>query len=215
MSVTQAVLTHPYAALGPLVLLEGPAATITAGTLVGAGLASFWPIWMIVVAAEVTGDSLLYLAGRWARLPWIAALLRRTKATRLLDRLATMPLPKLVLTAKVIDVFALPAFVGAGMTRIPYPRFAAWVAAAAAVRGLVLISIGALLGTRLSGLLALPGGIYLLTATVAIPVLLLHLGIKRLSRRKVPQGCASSSAPTPTPPTSTERRTSLSASPQR
>ncbi|WP_139233252.1 glycosyltransferase [Micromonospora sediminimaris] len=185
MDLTQAVLEHPYLVLGPFVLIEGPAATITAGTLVGAGAAAFWPIWLIVALAEVVGDSLLYLIGRSARRPWVASLLSRFKATALLDRLTGMSLPRLVITAKLVDVFALPAFVSAGLAGLPYPRFAAWVGAAAAVRGLVLIGLGALLGSQLSGLLALPGGIFLLTAAVAVPVAVFRLVIKRYHRRKV------------------------------
>ncbi|MCY1144256.1 hypothetical protein OWR29_40215 [Actinoplanes sp. Pm04-4] len=198
MDLTQAVLQHPYLVLGPMVLVEGPAATIAAGTLVGAGLAVFWPIWAIVVLAEVVGDSLLYLLGRWARRPWAARVLRKLRV----HRLAEMPLPRLVVTAKLVDVFALPAFVSAGLSRIPYRRFAAWVGAIAAVRGLVLIGLGALLGSRLTGLLDRPGGIFLLTAAVAVPVALFHL-VSRHYFRKGNPSCASSSEPTPTPLTST------------
>ncbi|MBU2664898.1 VTT domain-containing protein [Actinoplanes bogorensis] len=211
MDLTQAVLEHPYLVLGPLVLLEGPAATITAGTLVGAGLAVFWPIWLIVVLAEVVGDSLLYLLGRSARRPWVARLLRKVK----LDRLAAIPLPRLVITAKLVDVVALPAFIWAGLNRIPYRRFAAWVGATAAVRGTVLIGLGALLGSRLTGLLDRPGGIFLLTAAVAVPVALVHLVIRRIHTRRAQQSCESSSVPTPTPPTSTEPRPLPSAWPWR
>ncbi|MFY1669556.1 glycosyltransferase [Plantactinospora sp. WMMB334] len=185
MDLTQAVLEHPYLVLGLFVLIEGPAATITAGTLVGAGAAAFWPIWLIVALAEVVGDSLLYLVGRSARRPWVASLLSRLKATALLDRLAGMSLPRLVITAKIVDVFALPAFVSAGLAGLPYRRFAAWVGAAAAVRGLVLIGLGALFGSQMSGLLALPGGIFLLTAAVAVPVAVFHLVMKRYHLRKV------------------------------
>jgi membrane protein DedA with SNARE-associated domain len=183
MDPTQAVLEHPYL-LGLLVLIEGPAATITAGILVGAGAAAFWPVWAVVVLAEVAGDSLLYLAGRSARRPWVAAVLHRLKVTALLDRLAGVSLPRLVVTAKLVDVVALPAFVSAGLTRAPYRRFVAWVAAAAAVRGLVLIGLGALLGNRLSGLLERPGGIFLLTAAVAVPVALFHVVMRRHHSRK-------------------------------
>ncbi len=38
MDLTQAVLEHPYLVLGLFVLIEGPAATITAGTLVAPAL---------------------------------------------------------------------------------------------------------------------------------------------------------------------------------
>ncbi|GAB2601960.1 hypothetical protein Aab01nite_63190 [Paractinoplanes abujensis] len=180
MDLTQAVLEHPYLVLGPLVLLEGPAATITAGTLVAAGAATFWPIWLIVVLAEVLGDTLLYLIGRSARRPWVARWLRRIK----LGRPAEVPLPRLVITAKIVDVVALPAFIWAGLQRISYRRFAAWAGATAAVRGLLLIGLGALLGTQLSGLLARPGGIFLLTGAVAVPVFLFHLAMKRYHQRK-------------------------------
>ncbi|WP_157751666.1 DedA family protein [Actinoplanes derwentensis] len=239
----------PYLVLGPLVLVEGPAATITAGSLIGAGAAAFWPVWGIVVAAEVLGDSLLYLAGRSAARPfargpafaqqrsarpatpadpaarpqpdhltvrpgqrsWMARLIDRPTVTAMLDRLAGMPLHRLVITAKLVDVVALPAFVAAGLAGVPYRRFLAWVVATAAVRGLVLIGLGVLIGDRLAGLLALPGGILLLTAAVAVPVLTGHLLLKRYLLRKGRLPCVSSSAPTPTHPTSTGRPISPSA----
>jgi hypothetical protein len=34
------VVDHPYTLLGPLVVAEGPAATVLAGSLVGAGIAA-------------------------------------------------------------------------------------------------------------------------------------------------------------------------------
>lgn len=205
----------PYTWLGPLVLVEGPAATVGAGSLVGAGVARFWPVWVIVVLADVLGDSLLYLAGRWSRRPWVAALLARAGLTSRRVAGFSRSLPRLVLTAKLIDVLAVPAFLAAGIARIPYRRFAAWVTAGAAVRAAVLIGAGALLGTRLTGLLALPGGFLLLTAVVAGPVLLLNLLVRRLTTPKEKIPCASSSEPTPTPRTSTAPPTSPSVSPRR
>ncbi|GAB7038376.1 MULTISPECIES: DedA family protein [Catenuloplanes] len=209
-----------YTWIGPLVLVEGPAATVTAGSMVGAGLARFWPVWVIVVLADVAGDSLLYLAGRWSRHPRVSSLLARIGFTSRRAAGVTRSLPRLVMTAKLVDVLAMPAFVAAGVARIPYRRFAAWVTAGSAVRAAVLLGAGALLGTRLTGLLELPGGFLLLTAAVAGPVLLVHLLLNRLFRRlttiretKTP--CASSSAPTPTPRTSTALPTSPSVSPPR
>jgi membrane protein DedA with SNARE-associated domain len=218
MDPMQAVFEHPYLWLGPLVLLEGPVATVTAGSLVGAGLARFWPVWVIVVLAEVAGDSLLYLVGRSAGHHRVAALLSRGLQQRL-ERLRQPSLPRLVITAKLVDILALPAFVWAGQARIPVRRFAAWVTAAAAVRGAVLIGLGALLGSRLDALLRVPGGIFLLIAAVAAPVVIVNLAIRRQHRRNHlrdgVEPCAFSSAPTPTPRTSTAPPPSPSASPRR
>ncbi|GAA1610347.1 hypothetical protein GCM10009828_042820 [Actinoplanes couchii] len=139
--------------------------------------------------------------------------MERPSVAAVLGRLAGMPLHRLVIAAKLVDVIALPAFVAAGLAGFPYRRFLAWVVATAAVRGLILIGLGVLIGDRLAGLLALPGGILLLTAAVAVPVLSLHLLLKRLLLRKGKLPCVSSSAPTPTHPTSTARPISPSAWP--
>ena len=76
-----AVIDHPYALLGPLVLAEGPAATVLAGSLVGAGLAAFWPILLIVVAADVAADSAALPARPLGNRPLVARLLRRLGLT--------------------------------------------------------------------------------------------------------------------------------------
>jgi membrane protein DedA with SNARE-associated domain len=207
------LLDHPYALLGPLVFVEGPAATVTAGSLVGAGLARFWPAWAIVVLADLAGDSLLYLLGRFSHERRAAALLTRlglTDARRARFTAAvTRSLPRLVLTAKVADFLAIPAYVSAGVARVPYQRFAAWVAAGAAVRGAVLLGLGALIGSHLHG------NVLLLTGAVAVAALLLQLGFQRLLKKREGRPCASSSAPRPTPRTSTAPPISLSGSPVR
>ncbi|MFI5839372.1 DedA family protein [Catenuloplanes sp. NPDC051500] len=204
---------HPYALLGPLVLVEGPAATVTAGSLVGAGLARFWPVWLIVVLADLAGDSVLYLLGRFSHQRRAAVLLTRMGLTD--ERRArftaavTRSLPRLVLTAKVADFLAIPAYVAAGVARVPYQRFAAWVAAGAAVRGAVLLGLGALIGSRFHG------NVLLLTSCVAVAALLLQFGFQRLFKKREGRPCASSSVPRPTPRTSTALPILLSDSPTR
>lgn len=176
------LLEHPYALLGPLVLVEGPAATVTAGSLVGAGLALFWPAWAIVVLADLAGDSLLYLIGRSAHHPRSARLLTRLGLTdRRRSRFTAavrQSLPRLVLTAKVADFLAIPAYVSAGVARVPFARFAAWVTAGAAVRGAALLGVGALVGSRFHG------NILLLTGAVAATAVLLHLAFQHFLKRR-------------------------------
>ncbi|WP_051797457.1 DedA family protein [Catenuloplanes japonicus] len=207
------LLEHPYALLGPLVLVEGPAATVTAGSLVGAGLARFWPVLAIVVLADLAGDTVLYLLGRFSHHPRAAALLRRlglSDARRArFTTSVTRSLPRLVLTAKVADFLAIPAYVSAGVARIPYQRFVAWVAAGAAARAAVLIGAGALIGSRFHG------NVLLLTTVVAVAALILQVGFQRLLKQRKGEPCASSSVPRPTLRTSTALPTSPSVSPTR
>lgn len=183
-----AVVDHPYALLGPLVLAEGPAATVLAGSLVGAGLAAFWPVLLIVVAADVTADSALYLLGRFGNRPGVARLLRRLGLTE--DRrcrlvaAVTRNLPRVVAGAKAVDIAAVPAFLAAGLARIPYRRFVSWIAAASTVRASVLLGVGVLFGRKAADLLDSPGTAIALTVALAVTVGLGHFLVRRWAGRR-------------------------------
>ncbi|GAB3992114.1 hypothetical protein GCM10029992_66620 [Glycomyces albus] len=155
-----AVTDHLHASLGLLVLVEGPAATVFGGSLVGAGLVAFWPILLIVVAAEVTADSGLYLLGRLGARPRVARLLRRLGLTAVRrERLTAVingDLPRVVACAKAVDLAAVPAFLAAGLARVPYRRFVSWTAAASTVRAALLLAVGAVFGRSVAGLLDSP-----------------------------------------------------------
>lgn len=45
-------------------LLEGPVVTVTAAALAGAGVLSWWGVWLAAASADVIADTLLYLLGR-------------------------------------------------------------------------------------------------------------------------------------------------------
>jgi membrane protein DedA with SNARE-associated domain len=183
-----AVIEHPYLLLGPLVLAEGPAATVLAGSLVGAGLAAFWPILLIVVGADVLADSLLFTLGRFGNRPAVARLLRRLGLTAerrvRLTAAVTRNLPKVVIGAKAVDIAAVPTFLAAGLAGIPYRRFVGWVASASAVRAALLLGIGVLFGREAADLLKSPGTAIALTLGLAAGVGGVHLLVRRWAGRR-------------------------------
>jgi membrane protein DedA with SNARE-associated domain len=183
-----AVIDHPYALLGLLVLVEGPTATVLAGSLVGAGLAAFWPILLIVVVADVTADSALYLLGHVGTRPRVAGLLRRLglTATRR-ERLTAAVndnLPRVVAGAKAVDLAAVPAFLTAGLARVPYRRFLSWIATASTVRAAVLLAVGAVFGHSAADLLGSPVTALALSLGLVVTVGLAHLLVRRLAGRR-------------------------------
>ena len=109
-----------------------------AGALVGAGHWAFWPVWLTVLGAEVLADTLLYLLGRFGNHPRVAPVLRRLGLTderrERWTSMATRSPARMVLTVKVVDVLAAPAFIAAGPARVSYRRLIGWVAAGAAAR---------------------------------------------------------------------------------
>lgn len=160
----------PYAVVGPLVLAEGPAATVLAGSMVGAGVALFWPILAIVVAADVAADSALFLLGRLGNRPRVARLLVRLGLTparrQRLTEAVHHSLPRVVISAKLADLLAVPSYLATGLAGVSYRRFVAWVASASVIRSAALIGLGVLFGRQAVDLLwiavALAAGLLIL-----------------------------------------------------
>lgn len=151
------VLAQPYLALLPLLLVEGPLATVTAGTLVAAGVMSFPLAGLLAVGADLAADTVFFFAGRATRHPRLARVLPRlglTDTRRGLVELAVRRnLPGVLLGAKVADAAAIPVLLAAGAAGVSYPRFLAWNVAITIPKSLLLLTAGAVFGTQLTRLL--------------------------------------------------------------
>ena len=180
---------HPYVLLFPLVLLEGPIATMSAGLLVAAGLIG-WPLaYAVAVTADLAGDTLYYLLGRSARHPRAARLLARLGLTG--EKLSAMEASfgrnggKALVGAKVADFAAVPVFVAAGLTKVGYGRFLAWTAAATVPKAGLLMLFGYFAGEQALALVGrLAAGPLASVALLAlVPVAYLLIARKVLVRR--------------------------------
>lgn len=179
---------HPYLLLFPLILLEGPIATIAAGLLVAMGLMS-WPVaYAVAVTADLTGDTFYYLLGRSARSPRAGRLLARLGLTR--EKLSAMEASfgrnegKALVGAKVADFAAVPVFVAAGLTKVGYWRFLGWTAVATVPKAALLMVLGYFAGEQALALAGrLPAGPLALLAPLAlVPIVYPLVARKVLSR---------------------------------
>ncbi|MGH3085781.1 MAG: DedA family protein [Rubrobacteraceae bacterium] len=143
---------HPYLLLFPLVMVEGPLATICAGVLVSAGLARWAPAFILVVAADLAGDTLYYLLGRSGRRPGASRLLARLGLDE--ERLATLEESfdrngaKALAGAKIADFAAIPTLAAAGLLGMNYKRFLAWDLAVTIPKSAALIALGFFFGQQ-------------------------------------------------------------------
>ncbi|MGV9214352.1 DedA family protein [Micromonospora sp. RB23] len=187
-SLWAAVEHHPYAVIPPLVMAEGPAATVFAGSLVGAGTASFWPLLVVVVCADVAADSLLYLIGRLGARSVFSRLLRRLGLSHerrgRLTAAVRRNLPRVVWNAKVADLAAVPSYVAAGLARVPFRHFLAWVAAFSLLRAALLIGLGVLVGDRAAELFASAGSALVIGGALALAVMFVNLFVRRAVGRR-------------------------------
>lgn len=65
------LLTFRYPIVFPLAIVEGPLVMLISGFLIRIGFFSFWPIYLILMAGDLTGDIFWYFVGRKGGRPLI------------------------------------------------------------------------------------------------------------------------------------------------
>lgn len=194
------VLAHPYLGLGVAVLLEGPTATILAGTLVASGAVAWWPVLVLAVLADCLADSFWFAVGR-AGTPVPGSLRARVLARfgltgnrwESLQRRSRDRLPWLVGGAKLADVAAVPTFAALGAAGVPYRRFIGWISATTSVKSAALLALGWALAQGLLPAGTTPGRALLLGVAVSVALaLVLAVGRPVVSRLRPGRGCARS-----------------------
>lgn len=146
-----AVLTqYKYAALFPLVALEGPIISVLAGFLASLGIFNFLAVFSVIVAGDVTGDFLHYAVGRWGRKKFIDRWGHNFGVTN--ERVARIEKhferhkTKTLLLGKISHGIGGIPLVAAGIARMPIGDFLLINFAATIPKSLLLLLIGYFFG---------------------------------------------------------------------
>lgn len=139
--------------LAPLALIEGPVATLVAAYMASRGMLSLSGVLIIVILADVIGDSLLYAIGRNAltRLsPGLRARLgitplRVAQCGALFDRRGVWVL----VFGKLTHISGFAILIAAGASRMPFAVFMLTNLVATIPKTLTLIALGYFLGSRM------------------------------------------------------------------
>lgn len=187
---------HPYLVLFPLIFIEGPLATVFAGSLVAVGAMSFPLAGALAVAAEVSADIAFFALGRLGRLEPVRRHLHRlglTDARRApLEASLARNLPGVLLGAKVADAGAIPVILAAGASGVGYGRFLAWDLALSVPKSLLLLAVGAVFGTQLTRFLSPTTSVLVALAALAAYVAVTTYRTSRsTSRTPTPEGARS------------------------
>lgn len=179
------VQAHPYLALFPLIFLEGPMATLAAGSLIPPGAVTFPLAGALAVLAEMSADTALFTVGRLGRREGARCRLHHLGLTEARCAALERNLPGVLLGAKVADAAAIPVILAAGMSRIGYRRFLAWNLLLTVPKSLLLLGFGALFGTQLARFLSPTSGALLAAVVVGAYLLITTLRKTRLQGAQV------------------------------
>ena len=171
--------THGIAILAPLAVIEGPIVTVIAAWLASVGLLNLWEVLICVVLADLVGDSLLYLAGRfgldWIPLRWRKGLLLNRRRIVRLVRMFQANGVKILFIGKLTHGAGFAVLLAAGAARMPFLTFLTANFVATVPKCLALAAVGYFAGAAY-GQISI--GIYWLSlavvAVLTLVVLLRH-----------------------------------------
>lgn len=142
--------SHGIAILAPLAVIEGPIVTIIAGWFASLGILDVRAVIVVVILADLAGDSLLYLAGRmgFEGLParWRLSLgLSRKRIVRM-ARLFRSHGPRIIILGKLTHAAGFAILIAAGAARMPYGSFILSNLIGTVPKSLALVALGWLAG---------------------------------------------------------------------
>lgn len=142
---------YKYLVLFPLCVVEGPIIAIIAGFLCANGMLNPLIAFPVIVAGDITGDSICYAAGRFAAprfgrtvARWIGVTEEkkaRVKAMFNENPIKTISLSKIILGIGVAGIFL------AGRARVPYLTFIRICLVTSAGEYIIYLTVGALFGS--------------------------------------------------------------------
>jgi membrane protein DedA with SNARE-associated domain len=169
------LIAHKYTLLFPVLVLEGPVATVLASYLsspAGGQVLSIVIVSILVFGADVFGDTMYYTIGRFGKDYFTSRYPKRFSLDPKKTDAAELYFKKYgvrtMLVGKIGHGIGWPIMVGAGTARMPYGKFFTVSASVALVKSVVLISLGYYYGAHYRTLIKHLGETGLILTTLAV-----------------------------------------------
>jgi len=188
--IIQWLLNYRYVVLFPLMIVEGPIATVVAGFLTSIGTMNVFIAYAVIIAGDLTGDSLYYLAGRkggeqfvarWGKYIGINA--SRAQAIK---KLFDAHGGKTLMIGKISHGIGSIFLVGAGLSKMPYGRFLFFNLIASIFKSLALLLIGFYFGQAIIKINHVFEFVSAITISIVIAGVIVYLNITQSKKEPVP-----------------------------
>jgi len=129
--ITAWLFIYRYAIVYPLAVAEGPVLMLISGFLIRTGFFNFWPVYLLLMAGDLTGDVIWYFVGRHGARPLIERygwLLNVSEGNvEKVERLFHKHQTKILFISKITMGlgFSLATLIAAGAARIPFKKYLA------------------------------------------------------------------------------------------
>lgn len=123
------LLAYRYPIAYPLAIIEGPVLMLASGFLVRLGFLEFWPIYLVLIAGDLTADALWYWIGHRGARPLIEKYGRFISVTEenveRAEKFFHNHQIKILFISKITMGFgfALATLIAAGAARVPFKKY--------------------------------------------------------------------------------------------
>lgn len=171
------LVKYKYLILFPILIIEGPVVTILAAFLAspaGGQYLEIVPVFFIVFFADITGDTLYYLIGKYAKNYFINRFPKRFSLdpvrSNKIERYYKEHGVKTIMLGKISHGLGWPVMVGAGSAGMPYKTFITMNTLVSIPKSLILVAAGYYYGVHYDTLVQYIGkaGMILTTVTALI-----------------------------------------------
>lgn len=148
--ITALLSGHPYVALLPLAVVEGPIVTFACGVLISIGKLNPLLAFGIVVAGDLIGDAILYSLGRWGGrrvLSFFGSHPRLAARVHELEGQLLRKAGRALIIGKLTHSVGAAVLLAAGVIRMPLGRFLAVSLGSTLLKSFVLLVAGYWIGS--------------------------------------------------------------------
>jgi membrane protein DedA with SNARE-associated domain len=188
--VLELLMLHKYSILFPVLVIEGPVATILASFLAspaGGNILNIVPVFLIVLFADIFGDTMYYGIGRFGVTLFTGRYPRMFSISP--ERLARIEKyyhthgAKTIAIGKVSHGLGWPIMVGAGSAKMNYRKFVTINAMVSVAKSFILVAAGYYYGDQYESLVSYFGK-GAVSVTTAIIVVALYLIFRNITKNR-------------------------------
>lgn len=144
------ILHYKYFIVFPLAVLEGPAVSIILGFLVSLNYFHFGAALAVLVLADLFGDTLYYLIGKYAGPIFINRFgkyvgLSFERVSKIQNYVLENSY-KTIVFGKIVHSLGIPTLISVGMSKVPLRSFLLMAGSVALVKSIILLLLGYLFG---------------------------------------------------------------------
>ena len=146
----QLIASYGYWIIFPLMIFEGPIITVIAGFLSSLGYFNVFVVYLVMILADLIGDSIYYAIGSWeggwAIKKWGHYVGISIKHVEKIKNTLKAKGFRIFFISKMAIGIGTVTLLAAGMARMPYPRFILLNVLPTLLKTLTFISIGYFFG---------------------------------------------------------------------